>query len=150
MVRKKQASTAAPAAIASRDASAGRGRSTHQPVKAGEAAPGGGEPEVGVEAAAEPLEVVGGGDEAAGEDQRHQGRGDDDRPGDADRQRPAEAADGQGDQRAPGELGAQRPPVQLVERVGADPDREEEGGDRGGEAAGVDRAAPPRPRSPRC
>ena len=104
----------------------------------GEAAPGGGQPEVGVEAAAEELEVVGGGDEAAEEDQRQQGGGDEEDPGDADRQRPAEAADGESDQAAVGEPGPQRPAVELVERVGADADREEEGGDRRRQPAGVD------------
>ena len=49
------------------------------------------------------------------------------------------------DQRAPREPGAERPAVQLVHRVGADPDGEEEGGDRRHQPAGVDMGRHRRP-----
>ena len=49
---------------------------TQNPVAAGKRAPGGGEPEVGVEASAEPLEVVGEHEEDAGGREREQASAD--------------------------------------------------------------------------
>ena len=103
-----------------------------------EAAPGGGEPEVGVEAAAEQLEVVGGTRKPPKRTSGTNVGETTNDPGDADRKRPAEAGGRQRDQRPPREPRAERPALQLVEGVGADPDREEERGHRGQEAAGVD------------
>ena len=76
------------------------------------------------------LQVVGGDDQRAGEDQWHQQRRDDDGAENADDDGAREAGDGERDQHRSAERGAQGAAVQLVERVGADPDGQEERGER--------------------
>ena len=117
---------------------------THHEVSAGKARPGDGEPEVGVEPPAEELQVVGDDDEAARDHERHEGRGDDDAAGDPDPDRSRQRADRERDQRPIGELGAQWASVELVERVGADPHRQEEGGERHRRSGRCGSRSPPR------
>ncbi len=104
----------------------------------GKRPPGGCEPEVGVEAPAEQLQVVGEDRKPAADHEGNQRRGDRDDPGDPDRQRPGEADGSQGDQRPVGEPGSERTPGELVERMSAHSDREKERRKRGDEAVGVD------------
>ena len=96
-----------------------------------ECAPGEAEPRIAVEGAAEELEVVGDDEEAARRDEEEQpgrpGQG----GGDADRNGAADRHSGKRDQDAGRDPGAQRTPVQLVERMRPDSEREEKRGQRG-------------------
>ena len=94
-----------------------------------EAAPGEAEPQVGVEATAEELEVVRNDEEQPDGDEE-------DQPGlERDRAHEADAAGGRNrhgcepDEHPVGDARAQRTTAQLVERVGSDADGEGEGGD---------------------
>ncbi len=99
--------------------------------------PRGREPEVGVEPALEQLEVVGGDEEGADRDERR------DRPRDRhhaehpERDRTGQRQRGDRDQRAIGEMSPERSAVQLVERVGAETDTEEERAQGCGKPAAV-------------
>ena len=89
-------------------------------------APREGEPDVGVDATTEELEVVRRDEERAERDQRHdpeRGLGRDGEPDDAGR---ADGDDGETDERPRRDPGAERSPAKLVERVRADPHRERE------------------------
>ena len=100
---------------------------------------------VGVERSAEQLEVVRDHEGDAGEHERQQG--------DADRAHAPEAdGGGAGERDGPrhrehrsGEAGVERPAVQLVQAVGGDAHREQEGGQRPGQARAVYALGEPAP-----
>ena len=88
------------------------------------------EPDIGVERAAEQLEVVGDDDERADSDERGQPRRVGDRAVDAEHDGTPDRDGAQPDERAVGDPRLQRVPFQLVERVRSDSDREEKRGER--------------------
>ncbi len=96
-----------------------------------EAAPGEPEPEVGVKATAEELEVVG--EHEKGADGHEEGDPglERDRAGDPDGARSGDRDGCEPHEHRARDARAQRPPPKLVQGVGADPDREPESGDRG-------------------
>ena len=78
-------------------------------------------------AAAEQLEVVGEDEERPGCDEGEQPERPREGGPDADRGSGGDGHDREADEHARRDLRRERPPVQLVERVRADPEREEEG-----------------------
>ena len=96
----------------------------------GERPPRGGEPDVGMEAPPEQLEVVCHDDERPGGDQRRELHRDHDQAGQSDRDRAHEPNGGQRDERAVGEPCCQWSAVQLVQRVRAHPNPEEKRSER--------------------
>ena len=105
----------------------------------GKPAPGETEPEVRVESAFEELEVVGEDEEDADRDEQGDPGLEGDRARNSDRARRADRDRGQGDEHGARNPGSERAPAQLVERVGADADREPESGHRCAEASPDDR-----------
>ena len=136
--RRRRTGTREPPLRVARQGCEGRGedRLDTEPLGAGEVggqererAPGEREPDVGVQAPAEELEVVREDEDRPGCDEREQPEVERDRAGDPDPDRGGDRHAGQPRQRRPGDPRAERTAAQLVERVGADPDREEEGGE---------------------
>jgi hypothetical protein len=101
-----------------------------EPGQRREGAPSRREPEVRVEPPAHQLQVVGQDQQRPGDDQRREAGGNDEQAGDADRQGAAEPGQRQRPQGAVIQAGAKWMPVQLVQRVGRDPDGQEEGAER--------------------
>ena len=91
-----------------------------------------------MEAAAEQLEVVGDDDESARGDEREQRGGDDEDARDPDGDGAGEAGQSYSPERFVPQPRPQGPAVQLVERVRADADAEEEGAERGEQAVEVE------------
>ena len=90
------------------------------------------------------LEVVAHREHDAGDDEHDETQTDTRGADDAEHDRAGDAGDRRGEERPRGDAGAQRPAVQLVEGVGGDADREEEGEHRRQQVHHVDRSeAPP-------
>ena len=83
-----------------------------------------------MEAAAERFEVVRHDDEGSGRDEGRDPRIERDCPDNADRHRPSDREGGEQHENALGDLCSKRPPIELVQRVSADPHGEEEGRQR--------------------
>ena len=103
-----------------------------------ERSPGGGEDDVGVETAAEQLEVVAKGEGDAHGDEHRQTGPDSREPDHAERDGPSQAAGGGSDEEPARDGGTERSAVELIEGVGAHADGEQEGEEGCGEPADVE------------